>query len=707
VRRIALTLVLMLGLPAAAHADRAAEVDPMIGTFPPGFVVPGAATPFGMVQNSPDTTGEFAYSGYLYTDPLIRGFSLVHLSGPGVRKGGDISFLPRLGTPTNDPALYATPFTHLQERAEPGYYRVTLAPWQIDVELTASSRAAMQRYTFPPVANARVIMDTARSNEGVADATWRMTGPDEVTGSRHGRYPVFFVARFSRPFKEGGGFVGSGTKAGGWVGFDATRDRTVTVRVGISFHDEAGARRNLEAEAPGFDFDGMQARARAAWNHELAKVQVEGGTPLDRRAFTTALYHSYLHPNVVNDTGTPTRYANFSSWDTYKAQNQLLALTQRERYRDMLRSLLLTAQETGKLPRWGEWTIDAAHMSGDPAVPAIADGYCRGLLDPATAAGLYEAGLALRAARPPDLDRLGYLPGRPGTTLEYGIADFALALMARGLGREADAQRLLADSLRYRNLLDPQTRWIRPRNADGSWATPFDPTDETGFQEGNSWQYSWLVPHDARGLFDRMGGDEVVNRRFATFFAGPAQLQSTLTAMGTVYRLPQYAPGNEHDIQAPWMPAFSGRPGQVAAAHRNARTLFRATIDGLPGNDDLGGLSAWHVFSALGFGPVIPGAPLHVVGSPQFERATIDVGGGRAFTVRAPGNSALTPYVAAAQLDGAPLTRSWISDAAVRAGGTLDLTMRPAPGAWATSRAAAPPSASDTDLGGFGCQPLG
>ncbi len=692
--------------PAAAHADRAAQVNPLYGTSAPGFVFPGASVPFGMVQNSPDTDGSgFAYSGYLYEDPLIRGFSLVHLNGPGVKKGGDLPFFPALGGTEAVP----TPLTHTGERAEPGYYRITLP--QATVELTASTRAAMQRYTFAPAPDARIVMPFARSVEGVAsDFSWKVTGPGEVTGHRRGRYPVFTVARFSRPFADHGA-----TDEGGWVSFDATVAREVVMRAGVSFVDVAGARRNLEAEAPSFDFAGMRSAARAAWNSELAKVRPAGGLPGDRRTFSTALFHAFQHPNVFEDVDGRyrgrddavhvadgrTHYSNFSSWDTYKAQNQLLALTQPARYRDMLESLLDMARRGGHLPRWAEHSIDAAHMSGDPALPMIADAACRGLLDRATVSALYDEGVALRARRPPELDALGFLPGRPGTTLEYGVADFALALVADALGRPEEAQRLLAASLRYRNTFDPSTRWIRPRNADGSWHEPFHPfLDETGFQEGNAWQYSWLAPHDARGLFDRMGGDAVVAERLTTFFALPAQAQNKATFFGLVYRLPQYAPGNEHDIQAPWMPAFAGRPDLVADAHVDARTTFTPTLDGLPGNDDLGSLSAWYVWSALGLGPVTPGAPFHVVGSPAFDAVTLSPAGGSPFTVRRTGSG---PYVQSARLDGAPLTRSWLFERAISDGGSLELRMGPTPSAWGRARTARPPSASDATLAQFGC----
>src|SRR3954463_14586175 len=297
--RLVLVVLAVLVLAAPARADLAADVDPLAGTFAPGFVFPGADTPFGMVQNSPDTRGEFAYSGYLYTDPTIAGFSLVHLSGPGVKKGGDVPFMPTLGPATDDPNQYASSFTHARESAEPGYYKVTLDDSQTDVELTASTHAAMQRYTFAPSPQATVIMDTARSVEGTAPAGWRVVGPDEVAGWRKGRYPVFFVARFSRPFAAHGAFAGDD---GGWVSFDTTTDRVVTARIGLSFVDEEGARRNLDAEAPqSRSFDDMRAAARAAWNKELGRVQVEGGTALARRSLSPALSPPSLHPNVFPD----------------------------------------------------------------------------------------------------------------------------------------------------------------------------------------------------------------------------------------------------------------------------------------------------------------------------------------------------------------------------------------------------------------------
>ncbi|HYH58577.1 MAG TPA: GH92 family glycosyl hydrolase [Thermoleophilaceae bacterium] len=711
-------LALVLAAPArAAEEDLARHVDPTIGTFAPGFIFPGAAAPFGMVQNSPDTRGEFAYSGYLWSDPAIQGFSLVHLSGPGVKKGGDIPVMPVLGEPSLDPNLIQSPYEHATERAEAGYYRVFLPKPATTVELTASTRTAMQRYTFPagPVAP-KLVIDPARSVEGVHEGGLEIDAEKgEVSGWSRGRYPVFFVARFSRPF-DSSGKLGSG----GWVGWDQGGE--VTVSFGISFVDEDGARRNLEAEAPHFDFDRMRADTRAAWNQDLSRIRVSGGSDGAKRSFYTALYRAQLHPNVFTDVDGRyrglddqvhvaegrTQYSNFSSWDLYKSENQLLALIQPERYRDMLLSLLADHREGGFIPRWKEQSIDASHMSGDPAIPMIADGICRDLVDRDDAAALYDAARHLVTLRDAKLLELGWLPDRPGTTLEYGVADFSLGLIAHWLGRSDDAAEDVRRSLGYRNILDPETRWIRGRDAEGNWADPFDPTggespEQTsgrGFQEGNSWQYSWLAMHDAAGLYERMGGDGVARERLDHMFTMPPELQNRATAFGLVYRLDQWAPGNEHDLQVPWMYHFAGAPWRAAAELAEARVLYRPTIDGLPGNDDLGGLSAWHLLSSIGLGALVPGAPFYALGSPEFDRAEIQVPGG-AVVIQSPGAG---PYVVDAKLDGQPLDRAWLYSDELRAGATLRLARGSEPDTgWGAAPAQRPPSYSDSPLARFGC----
>jgi predicted alpha-1,2-mannosidase len=736
VRRVLALALALLGaglVPASASArtDLAGFVDPMIGTAAPGFVVPGAVVPYGMVQNSPDTTGPFAYSGYLWTDPVIRGFSLVHLSGPGVKKAGDVPFTPWVGPlpPSSDPNLYASAFDRATEAASPGSYRVRLASGT-KVELSASTRGAIQRYTFPPSPQSNVLLDIVRSAEGVAGRDGHVDldpATNSISGWTAGRYKVFFAGRFDRPWTAAAPW-GSGDKGRAFT-FDTTAARAVTLRVAVSFVDAEGARRNLDAEAPDFDLAAMRARARSAWNEALAAIVVRGGTVADKQVFYTSLYHAQLHPNVFEDVDRRymgfdrqvhvatdhVHYGNFSSWDTYKAQNQLLATIAPERYRDMVLSLLDAYRESGKLPRWGEQYFDAAHMSGDPAIPMIADAVCRGLLDdrPVERAALLDAAVDLVDRRPAELGALGYLPDRPGTTLEYGGADFALALLADREGAGSLAAAALDRSRNWRNVLEPSTGWVRPRNADGSWAEPFQPTDETGFQEGNSWQYSWLAPHDSAALFAAMGGESVASDRLDQLLAAPAEAQTRATFFGIVYRAPQYAPGNEHDIQIPWMLPYLGQQWKLADELRNVQHVFRPTVDGLPGNDDLGSLSAWQVWSALGLGPVIPGSPFLVVGSPLFSGASIRLGGAAdapRFTVSAPGASLAQRYVQSASLNGAPLTASWLWASALRGGGSLQLDLGVTPNqAYGAAVSDRPPSspAGVGALGDYGCRRAG
>ncbi|HKP91964.1 MAG TPA: GH92 family glycosyl hydrolase [Thermoleophilaceae bacterium] len=694
-----LALALSAGAATAAPApDLARHVDPIVGTSAPGFVFPGAVVPFGMVQNSPDTHGTpFAYGGYLYEEPMIRGFSLVHISGPGVPKAGDLPFMPTVGMPPSGGGVegYASEYSHATEIAEPGYYSVMLTRYATRVELTASAHAAMQRYTFPPSPRANVIADVTRGVDGTRDGKFEVTGSNELSGFTRGRYPVYFVARFSRPFASHDGRS---------VSFDTLADGKVTMRVGISFVDLKGARRNLQAEAPDYDFDRMRHRARESWNRTLSKVRVSGGTADELKTFYTALYHAQLHPNVFTDVdgrylgvdGRPhvargrVQYANFSLWDTYKGENQLLAVLQPRRYRDMLLSMYDFRRLGSKMPRWGEQNLDANHMSGDPAIPMIVDGYCRGIVGRDGARKLYGASRDLLSRRDRELDKPGYLPENAGTTLEYGVADFALGLMAHGMGRRTDARRLVHDSLRYRKLLDPETRWIRPRNADGSWQSPYDPVKQKGFQEGNAWQYSWLDTHDAHGLFNRMGGADVVVGRLDHMFSQPPEMQVAQSAFGTRYDYDQYAPGNEHDLEVPWIYPFAKRPWRTAAVTRRLRTVFKPTHDGLPGNDDLGGLSGWYVWNALGLSPVTPGAPFYVIGSPVFDKASI---AGR--TIERSGSG---QYVQGATLNGRVLKRPFVFDREWR-----KLRLRMADDAGAAWGRVRPPSVSDSSLKAFHC----
>ena len=762
-------LTIVPALPAQAQVlerEPVDYVDPMIGTLAGGFAFPGPAAPFGMVQLSPDTEGPFAYTGYQYGDTHIRGFSHHHIESMGVHSNGDLPFMPTVGPVThNDPRAFMSPFNHATEDASAGYYSVLLERYGIQAELTTGTRVGMHRYTFPPSPQGNVIFDVGQSNDGWSDALTasahaseiEIVDEDTVSGTAHSPqgYDIHFVADFDRPFASFGTWnqrsqqpitpsterQASGNGAGGFVSFDTTLDRDVLIKVGISYVSRANARENLDTEKPDFDFDALRAKTRAEWADALSTIDVTGGTEAERTSFYTALYRAQHHPNVYNDVngeymgydGTVhtvegrDHYVNFSLWDTIRGENQLLSLIQPDRYSEMMASLLDAYRQRGRFPQWAMNNAYPDYMDGDPVQPTIVDAYCRGLIPDDQADAYYDA------LRTQALDRnirremqgnyddyvdLGWIRNQASNTLEFGMADFALALMADSLGRGDDVTQLTSMADNYANVIDPSSGFARPRNADGSWKTPYSPEEPDHFKEGTGWQYTWLAPHDFRGLFDLVGseeqgrnGDATVIERLDTFFStalsdapAVAEVQKTITAFGVVYAGNQYAPSNEHDLQAPYAYDYIGQPWKTQKIMRGFQALYRPTPDGLPGNDDLGSMSAWFVWSALGFFPEVPGAPLYVTGSPLFERAEIHPAGGAPIVVEAPGASTVAKYVQSASLGEAGLDRPWFThDELVDAGSVhFDMGLQPNE-AWGADPAAAPPSMSTQDLAAFGC----
>jgi predicted alpha-1,2-mannosidase len=780
-------LAAVVGAPAGSKAAASAptrDVDPMIGTLGSGFVFPGPAAPYGMVQLSPDTDGVFAYTGYQWIDQFIRGFSHVHVESMGVYEGGNVPFMPIAGpVRSTDVERYKSLYTHGLEHAETGYYKVTLLNYGIDAELTAGLRTGMHRYTFPPGQQQNVMIDAGRQIPGGTDntvtvapgtnlasvkidpLTRTVTGTANIDRAAEDHYAVYFAARFDRPFASYGVWptrgapvqqhvsTVTGQGAGGVVGFAPTGGRELRIKVGISFTSQEAALANLENELPGgdFDFDALRAKTVAAWREALHSIDVEGGTPLERRSFYTSLYHAQQHPNVFSDAdgsyighdnvvhhigaaGDPmpagsTYYANFSLWDTYRGEMQLLATIAPDRMRDMMRSWRAIVLQGGRLPRWSLMNTHADFMNGEPALQSLADAYCRGLVPSDALGDLYASArdLALVHRRDPSYLQYGYVPAdiaHPGdvgsgasSTLEHAVGDFALALVADRLGESADRDALLTQAGNWRNVFDPATRFVRPRNKDGSWLTPYHPEFPDGFREGTGWQYTWLAPHDVGGLFGAMGavpraGESFVRQRLDTFFATAlnvalphltSEIQQKLTLYGIAYYGNQYAPSNEHDLQAPYLYDWTSEPWKTQALARAYQTLYRATPDGIPGNDDLGSMSAWFVWGALGFYPTIAGAPLYTIGSPLFTKATIRIPGG-AFTVEAPGASLAGRFVQHATLNGGPLNKTWFTHDSIAPGGTVHFDMSPVPNpAWGAG--GKPPSMSANPLADFGCTP--
>ncbi|AGZ44997.1 GH92 family glycosyl hydrolase [Actinoplanes friuliensis] len=749
----------------AAEDDPVDLVHPFVGTQNFGNTFPGASAPFGMVQVSPDTGGQ---GGYDYQQSSIYGFSQTHLSGVGCGVAGELPMLPTTGAvTTSDPNAYRSPYSHDEEDAEPGYYRVGLSKYQTKAELTATPRTGWQRYTFPETGAANVLFNTGKANQSVFDSEIHVVDDRTVEGRVHAGnfcagkddHTVYFTASFDRPFSTTGTWRGSTLTPGGkdasgtggngaWVTFDATQDRDVVVKVALSYTGPEGARKNLTAEtADSYDFDATRAKLRATWAGELDRIKIDGGAADRRSAFYTALYHSLLHPNLAGDVDGRyvgfdrevhtaqgyTPYQNFSLWDTYRPQNQLLEMLAPDVARNVALSVVAIGRDGGWLPRWALANSETNIMTGDPVTPFLVEAWSKGLLS-----GYEEEAYALlrknATAQPPAdspyngrtgqdyyADR-GYIPSglelgkdcvdkggdndcdHPASaTLEYAAADASLALMAEGLGKEADAKLFAGRGQWYRNLWDSSIQQFRPRTVDGTWLTPYDPIAAgEQFHEGGAHQYQWLVPQDPAGLVQLMGGRKATEKRLDDFFVydklltDPAGTARTdwIASPYDYYAKSTYNPNNEPDLLAPYMYHWAGDPAKTATVVRAAMTLFTTGPDGMTGNDDLGTMSAWYVFSSLGLYPTMSGANFLAVSSPQFPRATVKVGTKR-LVIDAPGASDANRYIQRVRLNGVPVAKSWLDWSAVARGGTLSHTLGTSPSGWGTSLLAQPPSVNN------------
>lgn len=763
---LALLLVLAVVEPVApgTPASSVARVDPLIGTQDRGNTFPGAALPFGMVQLSPDDGGQ---AGYDYDNTRIDGFSHTHLSGVGCPALGEVRVMPTTGAvDSTRPSRFGSHFSHSSEVARPGYYGVDLRKYGIRAELSATARTGWHRYTFPATQQANVLFDLGRAIMPVLGSEVDVVGDRTLEGrlqtgrfcGSRDRHAVYFSARFDRPFAAFGTWRGDrrspGTRHsdagrdsdGAWVTFDASSDRDVVLQVGLSYTGIAGARRNLATEARGRTFDTVAQSAARSWGSMLARARVAGGPASRRAVFATALYHAFLHPNVIADvdgayTGADGRVrvardhvpmGNLSLWDTVRSQNALLELLAPDVARDVALSVLAAARDGGWLPRWSLLTSETNIMTGDPVTPFLVENWSAGVL----AGHEDEAYRALRrnAFREPPArlrttgragnrwyDRSGYIPRgvscpnkgggsdcrRPASaSLEYAAADASLAVMARALGHRADATRLARRGRAYRTLWDRSIGTFRPRERDGRWTSPYDPTDGAHqFHEGGAYQYQWLVPQDPAGLVALMGGARAAARRLDAFFAYGALLRDPVgTARRTwverpydYYRARTYNPNNEPDLHAPFLYAWTGQPWKTATVVRAAQSLFTTGPEGVTGNDDLGTMSAWYVLTSLGLYPTTSGAGFFALTTPQFPHAVVRVGAvrgrqGGALTIDAPRTTDSKRYTASVTLDGRAVRRTWLTRAAVVHGGHLVFAVSHRPTRWGTGSAAAPPS---------------
>lgn len=703
-------------------------VDPFIGTGGHGHTFPGATIPFGMVQLSPDTRIDDwdGSSGYHYSDSNIFGFSHTHLSGTGIPDYCDVLFMPMLGQPAfeakdgdKEANGYASRFSHAKEHAEPGYYRVILEDDGVLAEMTATRRTGLHRYTFPKSDSANIILDL-KWRDKVLGAGLKMVSPTLIEGFRRStswarEQVVYFVAEFSKPFKtykfSDEGLLRSsfpvdrsGTDIRVAFQFETDEGEAVMLKVGISPVSVEGARANLKAEQTGFNFDGVRAAAKADWNRELSQIIVSGGTDAEKRNFYTALYHTKIQPNTFQDVdggyigldrkqhlAPPNTYFSvFSLWDTFRAAHPLYTITDRKRTADFINTFIRMWEQGGNLPVWELAANETDTMIGYHSVSVIADAMAKGITGfdyrKAFEASKHSAELdqyGLEAYK-----RRGYISMEDdqesvSKTLEYAYNDACIAVMADILSRRNPGVKSYKDeyehyirrSRYYRNLFDRNTRFMRPKQ-NGNWVAPFTPGEVTfHFTEGNSWVYSFFVPHDTEGLIGLHGGRQRFARRLEELFTTTEPLsgrvQPDITGL-----IGQYAHGNEPSHHIAYLFNYADEPWMTQnLVRRIMDDFYKPEPDGLIGNEDCGQMSAWYVLSALGFFEVNPGQPLYTFGTPLFKEAKIRLENGKTFIVRADEPSRWNRYVSSVALNGRPLRRAFFSHEELNAGGTLEFKM--------------------------------
>mgnify|MGYP005842387055 CR=1 FL=1 len=721
-KKIGLLACLCITAALAAQNDPLRYVNPFIGTGGHGHTFPGAAAPWGMAQVSLDTRINMldwdACSGYHFSDSALYGFSHTHLSGTGVADYGDILLLPFVGKTETDPQRYVTPFDKKTERAEAGYYSVQLSKHRIRAELTATPRVGIHRYAFPPNREIGKLLIDLRHRDETLEASMAINGNREVVGHRVSKawakaQHIYFVIRFSRPFHSGlvldmsknpaeSARLANGRELTGLFEF-YHQGEPLVVQVGLSGVSIEGAYRNLESEARHFDFDRYKKETQELWREALSAIELEGGSEAQKTVFYTALYHNYLHPNLWSDTdgryrGRDNRfyevekgdiYTVFSLWDTYRATKPLYALLQPRRLADFARTMIAQSEQGGYLPVWELSANETDCMIGNHAIPLLADAWRKGIRD-------FDGPKALDAMlKSANSDRHGlqyyrqhgYIPAEMESesvskTLEYAYNDWCVAEMAAMLGRDDIAAEFRLRSQYYRNLFDPKTRFFRAKN-NGCWHTPWDPYEVNfNYTEANAWQYRFAAQHDVNGMIALHGGPEAFEQALDELFGASERTtgreQSDISGL-----IGQYAHGNEPSHHLAYLYNYVGRPAKTQQRIRQIMDeMYANRPDGLIGNEDCGQMSAWYVFSALGFYPVTPGSDAYVIGTPLFERATLRLPNGKTFRVTAPGASAKRPYIRSATLDGKPYARSWLLHETLLSGGELILEMSETPADW-------------------------
>ncbi|MFC1733652.1 GH92 family glycosyl hydrolase [candidate division KSB1 bacterium] len=722
--------------------DYTIYVNPFIGTAGHGHTYPGASMPFGMVQLSPDTrlSGWDGCSGYHYSDSIIYGFSHTHLSGTGCSDYGDILLMPAIGNilkkekRTDDNYWFQSGFSHDNEVATPGYYNVILDDYNIYAEFTVTERVGFHKYQFPNGTTPVILIDLLHRDQ-VVESNLKIVNDYEVEGLRRSRawakdQYVYFVARFSKPISTAELYENDSIISESFTEGKATKcllrfeneenNNLVMVKVALSAVSTSGARKNLEAEIPEWDFNNVKEKARQKWNDQLKKIVVEGGTRQQKRIFYTALYHSFLNPNLYMDVdgsyrGTDLKvhqsdefvnYTVFSLWDTYRATHPLFTIIEQKRTIDFINTFLKQYENGGQLPVWELAANYTGCMIGYHSIPVIVDAYIKGLNG-------FDQNKAFEAMmHSADADHLGlaafkqfnFIPGdmeheSVSKTLEYAYDDWCIAMMARELGKEEEYRRYIQRAQAYKNIFNPETGFMQAK-MNNQWITPFDASEVNfHFTEANSWQYSFYVPQDVLGLIKIRGGKEAFIQKLETLFSVSSQTsgreQADITGL-----IGQYAHGNEPSHHMAYLYNYVNQPWNTQKRVRQiVDELYTDHPDGLCGNEDCGQMSSWYVFSAMGFYPVCPGTDYYVIGTPIFNKVTIHLENGKSFEIHAKKVSEKNIYIKNASLNGKVYSRNFLSHKEILKGGKLEFNMISNPSKeWGNKDGDIPPSMIKDEL---------
>ena len=693
--------------------DYTQYVNTFIGGADNGHTFPGACYPFGMIQTSP-VTGAVGWrycSEYVYEDSLIWGFTQTHLNGTGCMDLGDILVMPVTGTRARAWDAYRSHFSKDKEAATPGYYTAELSDPQVKAELTASIHAALHRYTYHKADSASILIDLQHgpawreeqyhSQVNSCEVNWEdaQTLTGHVNNTVWVNQDYFFVMKFNRPVVDSLYLPMGETEKGKRIiaSFDMQPGDELMMKVALSTTSIDGAKKNLEAEIPAWDFEGVRATAHNEWNNYLSRIEIEG-TDDEKTNFYTCFYHALIQPNQISDVdgmyrnaadsivkaGTGTFYSTFSLWDTYRAAHPFYTLVIPERVDGFVNSLIEQGEVQGFLPIWGLWGKENFCMIGNHGVSVIAEAYRKGFrgFDAERAFNIIKKTQTVSHPLKSDWEvytKYGYFPTdlikaeSVSSTLESVYDDYAAA--------EEDAAYFAKRADYYKNLFDPETKFMRPRKADGTWKAPFNPSalahsESVGgdYTEGNAWQYTWHVQHDVPGLIQLFGGEKPFLNKLDSLFTVKLEGESLADVTGLIG---QYAHGNEPSHHVTYLYALAGRPERTQELVREIfDTQYKNKPDGLCGNDDCGQMSAWYMLSAMGFYPVDPVSAEYVFGAPQLPKMTLHLADGKTFTIIAENLSKEHKYVDSITLNGEPYTKKTISHEDIVKGGTLVYKMK-------------------------------